>query len=373
MTLREQYLLDNDVVFLNHGSFGACPKTTFECYQAWQLELERQPVEFLGRRHDGLIKDALNILGDFVGTSGDNLGFVTNATEGLNTVARSLKLEAGDEVITTNHEYGALDLTWKFISRETGCTIKAMPLSEQFTDPADVVEAIWQGVTDKTKIIFLSHITSPTALILPVETICQQARDAGIISIIDGAHVPGHLALNLDELGADFYSGNCHKWLSAPKGSAFFYTRPEHHDMIDPLVISWGWDGDDLFTRTRWSGTRDIAAFLTVPDAIQFQHDNQWDAVYQSCHDLAIETMQRICDLTGLPPLATSEFFGQMAAIPLPDTVNTEQLKHDLYEQYRVEIPLVDHHGKKYVRVSIQAYNNRDDTDVLVKALSDLL
>lgn len=371
--MRDLYLLDDSVVFLNHGSFGACPRVVFEDYQRWQLELERQPVEFLGRRHDDLTRKTLEILGDFLGTSGENLVFVPNATTGLNMVARSLKLQAGDEILTTDHEYGALDLTWQYISRETGCTIVPVPLPMQFTDPNEVVKVIWNGVTPQTKVIFLSHITSISALILPVQEICKRAREAGIMTIIDGAHVPGHISLDLDELGADFYSGNLHKWLSAPKGAAFTYINPTYHDLIDPLTISWGWDGDSLFTRTRWQGTRDVSAFLTVPTAIEFQQEHNWQMVYERCHNLAIDTMHRICEMTGLRPLATPEFFGQMVAIPLPDNINPEQLKKDLYEQYRVEVPLTEHNGRQFVRVSVQAYNTKQDVDTLISGLRNLL
>jgi isopenicillin-N epimerase len=360
-------------VFLNHGSFGACPRPIFERYQQWQLELERQPVEFLGRRHDELIRDALNSLGDFLGTSGENLIFVPNATTGLNTVIRSLKLEAGDEILTTDHEYGALNLTWQYIQREKGIEIVPVTLPLPVMEDKDIVNAIWQGVTARTKIIFLSHITSPTALILPVEEICKRARRAGMITIIDGAHVPGHLPLHLDEMAVDFYSGNCHKWLSAPKGSACVYIHPEHHALIDPLTISWGWDGETLFDRTRWQGTREIAAFLTVPDAIRFQQEHDWENIYQQCHDLAIDSMHRVCELSALPPMAMPRFFGQMVAAPLPEHIDLAALKHELYEQYRVEVPLTSLNGKNYVRVSIQAYNTQADITKLMEGLENLL
>lgn len=371
--MRDLYLLDPDVVFLNHGSFGATPRSVFEQYQQWQLELERQPVEFLGRRHDELIHNALSQLGNFIGTSGENLIFVPNATTGLNTVIRSLKLNAGDEIIVTDHEYGALNLTWQYIQREKGIEIVPVTIPLPLLKPLDAVNAIWQAVTSRTKAIFMSHITSPTALILPVEEIAKKARRAGIITVIDGAHVTGHLPTNLDEMDVDFYSGNCHKWLSAPKGSAFAYIHPDYHDMIDPLTISWGWDGETLFDHTRWQGTRDVAAFLTVPDAIRFQQEHDWATIYEQCHDLAIETMHRICELTGLSPIAMPRFFGQMIAAPLPDDTDLMTLKNDFYEQFRVEVPLTELNGKKYVRVSIQVYNTKEDTDKLLEGLEKLL
>jgi isopenicillin-N epimerase len=371
--LRDQYLLDPSVVFLNHGSFGACPKPVFERYQAWQLELERQPVEFLGRRYHGLIGEALTSLADFIGTSSANLLFVPNATVGLNTVARSLRLAPGDEVLTSNHEYGALNLTWQFIAREKGIVLKPMALDLPFLDDDAIVEKIWAGVTKKTKILFISHISSPTALIFPVKELCRRAREAGIISVIDGAHVAGHLPLNLDELGADFYSSNLHKWLSAPKGSAFLYVNPQYHDLIDPLTISWGWDADSLFARTSWQGTRDVSAYLTVPEAIKFQQEHDWWTISAQCHNLAIDTMHRVCEFVGIAPAAMPRFFGQMVIAPLPKGIDFTKLKAELYEQFRVEVPLTQHDEQPFVRVSIQAYNTREDADILLKALKALL
>jgi isopenicillin-N epimerase len=371
--LRDLYLLDPTVTFFNHGSFGACPKPVFERYQAWQLEMERQPVEFLGRRYDDLIRESLATLGDFVGTSGENLVFVPNATVGLNTVARSMRLKAGDEILTSNHEYGALNLTWQFIARETGAVVKPVTLDLPFLDENAIVEKIWAGVTKKTKILFLSHITSPTALIFPVQELCRRAKEAGIISIIDGAHVVGHLPLNLDEFGADFYSSNLHKWLSAPKGSAFLYVNPHYHDVIDPLTISWGWDGETLFDRTSWQGTRDVSAYLTVPEAIKFHKEHDWWTLSAKCHDLAIETMHRVCELVGLPPPAMPRFFGQMALAPLPRGTIREEIKAELYDQFRVEIPVTNYGEQLFIRISIQAYNTREDADTLLKALKALL
>ncbi len=371
--MRDLYLLDDSVVFLNHGSFGACSRPVFEQYQAWQLELERQPVEFLGRRYNDLMRESLATLGDFVGTTGENLVFALNATAGLNMVARSLKLGPGDEVLTTDHEYNALNMTWKYIQRETGCKIVPVKVVLPLDDPAQVVDAMWSAVTPQTRVIFLSHITSPTALIFPVEEICRRAREAGILTMIDGAHVPGHLPLTLDMLDVDFYSGNLHKWLSSPKGAAFTYIRPEHHHLIDPLVISHGWESDDLSERTRWQGTRDVAAYLSVPAAIEFQRAHDWETVSTDCRELARETMHRICDLTGQPPIATDDFFAQMVAAPLPDDADIRQLSADLYEQHRVEIPLISHGRRKFARVSIAAYNTKTDADTLVDALASLL
>jgi len=222
-----EFLLDPDVTFLNHGSYGACPEPVFARYQELQRELERNPVEFLARRFDELTAAARAALATFVGARAEDLVFVPNATAGLNAVIRSLRLEPGDEVLTTRHEYGAVTRTWEFAGAKL-----------VYAEPEELAVAIGP----RTRAVSVSHITSPTALVLPVEEICAAAREAGVLSIVDGAHVPGQLPLDLARLGADVYAGNCHKWLCAPKGSAFLWARPEHQGWIDPLVVSWGFD-----------------------------------------------------------------------------------------------------------------------------------
>lgn len=373
--LRGQFLLDPDVVFLNHGSFGACPKPVFETFQRWQLDLERQPVEFLGRRVDDLLAVARTSLGSYLNAPADDLIFVPNATTGINIVARSLALNPGDEILTSDQEYGAMDYTWEFVCRKTGARYIHHPIPLPVTTTEDFVEHFWQAVTPRTRVIFLSHITSPTALIYPIEEICRRARAAGILTVIDGAHAPGQIPLDLQALDVDFYSGNCHKWLCAPKGSAFLYVRPEHQTVIEPMVISWGYtEGANFVTRNQWQGTRDVSAFLTVPAAIQWQADHDWDAVREQCHALATDTRQQLAELTNLPQIApaSSVWYRQMFTAPLPDC-DPVQLKSQLYEQYKVEVPLVNWNGRDYVRVSIQGYTTREETDTLLTAMKNLL
>lgn len=247
----------------------------FEAYQRWQRELEKQPVEFLDRRAPGLLEEARSRLSSFLGTETDNLVFTCNATTGVNIVAHSLNLKPGDEVLATDHEYGAMDRTWGFLSEKYGFKYINYKLPFPLTDPESLVDAFWQGVTSQTRAIFLSHITSPTDIILPVAALCARARQAGIISIVDGAHAPGQIPLNLEQTGADFYTGNLHKWLCALKGSAFIYARPEKQALIEPLVISWGYrslnPGRSIFVDLlQWTGTRDISAYLSVSSAIDF-------------------------------------------------------------------------------------------------------
>ena len=374
--MKELFLLDPDITFLNHGSFGATPRPVFESYQRWQRELERQPVEFLGRRSDELLNFARARLAAYLGTSRDNLVFVTNATLGVNIMARSLTLGPGDEVLASNHEYGALDRTWGYLSQQSGFKYINHRVSLPVKSVDQWVEEFWAAVTPHTRVIFLSHITSPTAMIFPVEEICRRARQHCILTVIDGAHAPGQLDLALDTLGADFYTGNLHKWLCAPKGAAFLYARPE----VQPLIVSWGWQSDSpglspFIDWQQWTGTRDISAFLTVPDAIDFQAAHNWPAVRESCHKLAYELRRRVTALTGLEALYpdSPQWYRQMGTVPLPSYVDINDLKIKLYDEYKIEVPLIDWNGHKLIRFSLQAYNSVEDVLALEKALRTLL
>ncbi len=384
--LRDQFLLDPSVVFLNHGSYGACPRPVFAEYQRWQLELERQPVEFLGRRSEALLDHARARLAAYLGADVDDIVFVPNATSGLNVVARSLPLAAGDEVLTTDLEYGALDRTWQLVSERTGGRYvrQAVPLPVETAEA--VVEAVWAGVTARTKVLFLSHVTSATALTLPVAALAKRARAAGILTVVDGAHAPGQIPVDLDALGVDVYAGNCHKWLCAPKGSAFLYVRPEHQAWVESLIVSWGWvEGNELFrpgrsfvSRNQWQGTRDLAAYLAVPAAIDFQAAHDWPAVRLACHALAVQARSLLAEITGLAPIAPDpapngwSWFAQMVAAPLPP-VDGRALQRRLYDEHRIEVPITDGRGQPLIRLSFQGYNTPDDLDAVLVALEKTL
>ena len=377
--LRALFLLQPDVVFLNHGSFGACPRPVFEVYQTWQLELERQPVAFLGRRFAGLMHEARQALACFLGADADDLVYVPNATTGLNLVARSLPLEPGDEVLATDHEYGALDRTWRFICAKRGARYVRQPVPTPVTSIQHVVETVWSGVTDRTRVLFFSHITSPTAFILPVAELVRRARQAGIITVVDGAHAPGQVHLDLTELGADYYVGNCHKWMMAPKGSAFLHARPDKQPLLEPLVVSWGWGSQKpgpsrFIDQHEYQGTRDVAAYLAVPAAIQFMEAHDWPAIQHSCHELIHHARRDITALTGRAPITPDApaWSMQMAAFPLP-ACDGEALQRRLYGEFSVEIPIITWNGESLVRISVQGYNTRADVDVLIKALAKLL
>jgi isopenicillin-N epimerase len=308
--LKSQYLLDFSYTFLNHGSFGATPVPVFETFIDWQRELEREPVDFMIRRSASLLASARARLGSYLGSPHDNIVFIANSTTAFNLAARSLKLQPGDEILATSQEYPAMIQTWDYITHKTGARYVTCPLQLPYTTPEAFVKYFWSHVTDQTKVIFLSHIVFSMAVILPVKEICRRAREAGIITIIDGAHAASQIPVNLVDIGADVYFGACHKWLSAPKGSSYLYARPEAQAWLEPLVISHGWDncspaGDvpHFIDYIEYQGTRDLSAFLTVPAAIDFQAANHWDEQRLRCHALVSDTRRRINELTGFDPI----------------------------------------------------------------------
>ena len=325
------------------------------------------------------MRTAREKLGAFVGSHAANLVFTQNATEALNIVARSLSLGAGDEVLTSDHEYGACDRMWRFLSRKSGFTYVRRAIAVPPASRSQLVQDFMAGVTPRTRVIFVSHITSPTAILLPVEEICRQARELGILTIVDGAHTPGQVPLDLHAIDADFYAANLHKWLCAPKGAGFLYSRPEVQKLLEPLVVSWGYEaetpGDSPFIdQHEWWGTRDPAAFLAVSAAIEFQKEHDWPAVRRDCHALLTACLSRLQDLTGLAGLYPDDtWYVQMAAAPLPREVDAEALHRRLYEEYRVEAPILTWNDKKLIRISVQAYNGSADVDRLLAALTKSL
>ena len=384
--LAKHFLLREDVTFLNHGSFGACPRPVFETYQRFQLELEREPVDFLGRRLTELMREPRVALGAFLGTSAENVVGVVNATGGLNIVAQSLDLKEGDEILTTDHEYSALEKTWAYVARRTGAKIVVVKVPMPFASEQAFTEAIVAGMTSRTRVLFLSHITSPTALVFPIEPSIAEARRRGIWSVIDGAHTPGHIPLDLDAMGVDFYSGNCHKWMMTPKGSAFLYARPEVQGLLNPLVISHGWTADSkqpdakgafgnspFIDEIEMQGTRDPSAMLAIPSAITFREDHDWAAVQRACTALAQETAGRLSELTCLPPLSAPEFSApQMVAMPIPECDPLDVHKQ-LWERFKIEIPVFKWQDHYIARLSVQGYNSRPQMDYLLEALTELL
>ncbi len=386
--IKQLFLLDPQIIFLNHGSFGACPQPVFAAYQAWQRKLELQPVQFFGRDYADYDRQARQVLGGELSVEPDNIVYIPNATYGVNVIAHSLSdhpgspLQTGDEILTTDHEYGACNHAWEYACRKIGAKYTCQPMPLPVTSPEEIVEQFWQGVTPRTRLIYLSHITSPTALRFPVEAICQRARQAGILTVIDGAHAPGQIPLDLKLIGADFYTGNCHKWMMAPKGAAFLHARPEVQHLVEPLIVGWGWNpdpsqinGSAFHSALHWTGTKDPAAALTVPAAIQFAHAHDWESVRQECHRLLSQAIQNLCELTGLPPLYSldSDLYRQMGIAPLPAGADLDLFRTRLYADFHIEIPVIEWNGNKFLRISVQGYNTPEDLEALVEAVKTLL
>ncbi len=360
--VRDGFLLDPDVVYLNHGGYGACPVSVFDEYQRGQRELERQPTDFFARRLStwfwegrtgpSLLDDARASLAAFIGARAEDLVFVPNATSGLNAVLRSLRIRPEEEILTTKHEYGAVERTLSFIRANV-----------VHCEPEELVANI--GV--RTRAILVSHITSPTALRLPVEEICAAARKAGVLSIVDGAHAPGQIPVDLETMEADVYAGNCHKWLCAPKGSGFLWARPEHQELIEPLVVSWGYhEAADFGERHGWQGTNDPAAYLTVPKAIDV-HATFDLAASLTLADRAVAELAKV----GVRPVPGEPALF-MRAVELPRG-DPQKLWRRLYEEHRIEVPVYERDGRRILRLSIGPYNDESDVERLISALRDLL
>lgn len=377
-SIRDSFLLRRDWRLLNNGSFGACPKPVFEVYQRWQAEFEWHPGKFVGRWGE-LMGEARAALAAYLHTESSRLAFVTNATMGVNAVTHSLRswLKPGDEVLTTNHEYGACNHAWQFNCQKAGAHYVNHPINLPIHSDEDFIEQFWAGVTPRTRVVYLSHTTSPTALTFPLEEICRRARAAGILSVIDGAHVPGQRELYLDELGADFYTGNCHKWMCAPKGTAFLYARPEVQALIEPLIVGHGWHPGEqseqpLIDYVEQYGTRDLSAFLAVPAALEFMQTHDWPRVRAECHAQALATKRMLEQTFGTESICPETFawFSQLCPIRLPDNTDMTKLSQIFREHYQIEMPLITWNNFKIARLSVQIYTSADDLDAFVEAVT---
>ncbi len=376
--IKSQFQLDPAVTYLNHGSFGACPLQIFENYQYWQKLLEQQPVKFMTETGPAQIEISKKALADFITCDKDDLVFTPNPTYAINIIAKSLKLNPGDEILSTDQEYGAMDKTWNYYCKHSGAIYKRFHISLPVSNHDEFADKLLSQVTSQTKVIFISHITSPTALIFPVEKICQKAREMGIITIVDGAHAPGHIPVDITKMNPDVYTGACHKWMLTPKGSSFLYVKRTLQSTIDPLVISWGYDSDhpgksqflDYHTQ---QGTRDYSAFLTIPAAIEFRQKFNWNEVSMQCRKLVKQSLPIFSELLGSPPLSPTndEWLGQMFSLRI-HTKDSVLLKSKLLDNFNIEVPVMSYHGNNYIRISIQGYNDQSDLDNLVSAIEKL-
>ena len=377
--LSTEFLINPKITFLNFGSFGACPKPIFEDLQKWQLELETEPVQFITVDGYKYLKQSREALAKYIHCDSDDLVYTPNPSYAMSIITKSLKLNAGDEILTTDLEYGAMDKSWNYFSKQTGVKYIRQHINLPLTTKEAFVEDFFKGLTKNTKAIFISQITSTTALVLPVKEICDIAKQKGLLTIVDGAHVPGHIHLNLSELKADIYTGACHKWMMTPKGCAFLYVTKEHQHWTDPLVISWGYESvipshSQFLDYHQLQGTRDFTAFLTVPKALEFMNTHNWEEQASQCRKLVQANAQRFCDLLGTKPLSpiNDEFLGQMFSIPI-HTTEPETLQRDLFEAYKIEIPVMRHGTDVYLRYSIQVFNSQKDLDTLYVALKEII
>jgi isopenicillin-N epimerase len=376
--IRDQFLLNPQLTYLNHGSFGACPKPIFDNYQYWQRELEASPVQFITKNRNEFLETSKKMLADYIGCNYQDFYFVQNPTTAVNQIIQSLHLQKGDEVLTTDQEYGAIDKTFEYYANKIGFSYRKQNISLPLLTKEQFIEDFFKGYNDKTKVIFISHCTTATALIFPIKEICQRAKQLGLITIVDGAHTPGHLPLNISEIQADFYTGTLHKWLLSPKGCTFLYVNKSFQNKIAPLIISWGYQSTNttrpaFLEENEIQGTRDISAYLTVPAIMQFFSEYNMQERQAECRKIIAEQYPIFCDLLHTKPLCTisTEFLGQMCSIPIT-TNNPLQLKETLYNDYKIEIPIMQRGSSTYLRISYQVYNTIDDLEYLKQTIKKL-
>lgn len=379
IVMKDQFLLNPTINYLNHGSFGACPKEVFEKYQSYQTMLEADSVQFMTKVGPSLMDVSKKALADFIHCEEEDLIFVTNPSTAMNTIIKSLDLQEGDEVLTTNQEYGAVDRTWNFLMKKKGIKYVRANIQLPLISKEQFLADFWSGLTAKTKVVCLSEITSHTALIFPVKEICVKAKELGLITIIDGAHVPGHTPLNLSDLDPDFYTGACHKWMLTPKGCSFMYARKNMQHLLDPLIVSWGYEAQypsesQYQDYHQYQGTRDFSAFLTVKDCLDWMDQNNWkDKTAKSKQMLRhfYPIVAKELNSSTLCPIS-EEFLGQICSFPI-QTSDPHTLKEVLFNEYKIEIPIMNNVGPViYTRISFQPYVTEADIEDFISAIRSI-
>lgn len=373
------------MTFLNHGSFGACPKQVLDFQQRLRSQLEQEPLRFFGREWEPLLDDARTKLAAFMGADVQDLVFVSNATTGVNSVLRSLTFSPGDEILTTNHEYNACRNALDFIASRTGARVVVAKIPFPIDSPQQVVGAVIERVSPKTRLALLDHVTSQTGLIFPIQELVKELQQRSVDTLVDGAHTPGMIPLELREIGAAYYTGNCHKWLCAPKGAAFLYVRRDKQSKIRPLTISHGTNSPRT-DKTRfqlefdWTGTDDPTAYMCVPEAIAFMGSllpGGWTELMQQNHQLVLQGRQLLCEALEVQPPSPEEMIGSMAVVPLPTTWEKRDFMsiHDeLFDKFGIEVQLIPWPEKPrlLVRISAQIYNTLEQYEYLAKVLKGL-
>nr|WP_199299147.1 aminotransferase class V-fold PLP-dependent enzyme [Trichocoleus sp. FACHB-46] len=374
--------MEPDVTFLNHGAFGACPKPVLEVQQQFRLRLEQQPLRFLAQDLEGLLDSARQVLAEFVGADPLDLVFVPNATTGINTVLRSLHFMPDDELLTTNHEYNACRNALDFVAARSGAQVVVAEIPLPIESPQQVIEAVVAKISPKTRLALLDHVSSQTGLVMPIQALVRELSQRGIDTLIDGAHAPGTIPLSLPTIGATYYTGNCHKWLCAPKGAAFLYVQRDRQAQIRPLTISHGansprTDRSRFRLEFDWPGTYDPSAYLSVPTAIEFLGGllpGGWPELMARNRAKALAARKVLCEALNVSPPCPDEMIAALAVVPLPDG-SYQALQISLLNQYGIEVPIVPWPGgqKRLVRVAAQIYNTVLQYEYLAQALVKLL
>jgi isopenicillin-N epimerase len=385
---RARMMLDPTTTNLNTGSFGPLPRPVFDRATELRRRLAEEPMDFLVRQAPPLLWEAREQLAAFLGADPRRLAFTANVTASVNLVAATLRLAAPGDILLTDHEYGAMHWCWERAAARQGLTLRTFPLPVLAEDPAEIVAAFRAALTERTRLLFFSHVLSPTGLALPAREICAEARRRGVLTVIDGAHAPAMIPVALDDLGADFYGGNCHKWLLGPTGSGFLYLGAVSEDRVQPLQVSWGWHHDrsrpderDEFGSTprlralEFEGTRDPCPWLALPAAIDFQAELGWDRVRGRIAELADHVRARLTGRCGLAPAtpANPALRGAMTAFRLPAATDPVALRGGLWERHRIEAPVIDRPDGTLLRVSTHFYNTEAEIDRLAAALPALL
>ena len=387
----DRWLLDPEVIFLNHGSFGATPKTVLDEQNRIRLQIEREPLTFFDHDYLDALDTARAELGRFLGAKTDDLAFVVNATTGVNTVLRSLRLEPGDQLLVTDHEYNACHNAIDVLAAEKGVEVVVASIPFPVPSASAVVEAVLEKISPRTRLLLIDHVTSQTGIVMPIERLVAEVQGRGIDVLVDGAHAPGMVVVNLDALGAAYYTGNLHKWVCAPKGAAFLHVREDRRDGVRPLVISHGANARPV-KRSRfhlehdWTGTRDPSSWLSVPTAlieIGSMVKGGWDEVRRRNSDLALEGRSVLCQALGIEAPCPGTMVGSLASLPLPDgdygSVNElfpfDGLQDRLFKDHRIEVPVIAWPAppKRLVRISAQLYNSRWQYEALAEALVQIL
>jgi isopenicillin-N epimerase len=386
-----RWTLEEGLAFLNHGSYGACPRDVLEEQTRWRARMERQPVQFFSRDLEGLLDEARAALAGFLRVDDDLLAFVPNATAGVNAVLRSLALVPGDELLITSQSYNACRNALSYVADGVGAKVVTVELPFPLAGPDEVMEPVLAAVTSRTKLALLDHIASPTGLVMPVARLVAALKERGVRTLIDGAHAPGQVPLELRSLGASYYVGNCHKWLFAPKGAGFLAVARELRDEVRPTVISHGANArrDDrsrFLLEFDWTGTTDPTAHLCLPAALRFGaslHNGGWPALMANNRALALEARALLCGALGVQAPCPEDMVGSLAAVPLPDNSGAapssfphkDPLHEALRLAFHVEVPIIPWPSwpHRLVRISAQAYNEVHEYEALAGALTTLL